>query len=63
MGQPEDYRIDDDSNDTTTFWKLFKSKKRKKLYRDKDRGLIGGVLVQDLDIISELMRYGLKYYF
>ena len=40
MGQPEDYRIDDDSNETAseTYYP-----RRKKLYRDKDRGLIGGV--------------------
>jgi phage shock protein PspC (stress-responsive transcriptional regulator) len=40
MGQPEDYRIDDDSTETSaeTYYP-----KRKKLYRDKDRGLIGGV--------------------
>jgi len=40
MGQPEDYRIDDDSAETAseTYYT-----RRKKLYRDKDRGLIGGV--------------------
>ncbi len=40
MGQPEDYRIDDDSTEAPaeTYYP-----KRKKLYRDKDRGLIGGV--------------------
>ena len=40
MGQPEDYRIDDDAAETNsdTFYT-----RRKKLYRDKDRGLIGGV--------------------
>lgn len=40
MGQPEDYRIDDDATETKT--EAF-STGRKKLYRDKDRGLIGGV--------------------
>jgi len=40
MGKPEDYRIDDDSESTTkeTYYT-----KRKKLYRDKDNGSIGGV--------------------
>jgi phage shock protein PspC (stress-responsive transcriptional regulator) len=40
MGQPEDYRIDDDGADAPadSYYP-----KRKKLYRDKDRGLIGGV--------------------
>ncbi|MGL2967035.1 PspC domain-containing protein [Flavobacterium sp. XGLA_31] len=40
MGQPEDYRIDDDGADAPT--ENYTSKRRK-LYRDKDRGLIGGV--------------------
>jgi phage shock protein PspC (stress-responsive transcriptional regulator) len=42
MGQPEDYRIDDDSSDTNSA-ENFANPKRKKLYRDTDRGLIGGV--------------------
>src|SRR6218665_972513 len=42
MGQPEDYRIDDDSDDKST--ETFNSSSRtKKLYRDKDRGTIAGV--------------------
>ena len=43
MGQPEDYRIDDDGSESTS--ESFKSTgtRRKKLYRDKDKGLIGGV--------------------
>jgi len=40
MGQPEDYRIDDDAAETNS--DAFYTR-RKKLYRDKDRGLIGGV--------------------
>ncbi len=42
MGQPEDYRIDDDSTDTTQT-NFSSSTGRRKLYRDKDRGIIGGV--------------------
>ena len=42
MGQPEDYRIDDDSTDTTQA-NFSSSTGRRKLYRDKDRGIIGGV--------------------
>ncbi|WNM17789.1 PspC domain-containing protein [Flavobacterium capsici] len=42
MGQPEDYRIDDDSEapKTETY---YSNSKRRKLYRDKDRGTIAGV--------------------
>ena len=42
MGQPEDYRLDDDANDKPAepFYPYTKSKK---LYRDKDRGTIAGV--------------------
>jgi phage shock protein PspC (stress-responsive transcriptional regulator) len=42
MGQPEDYRIDDDSNEKATepFYPYTRSRK---LYRDKDRGTIAGV--------------------
>lgn len=42
MGQPEDYRIDDDSTETKSE-PYYNIPNRKKLYRDKDRGLIGGV--------------------
>lgn len=42
MGQPEDYRIDDDAKETYTE-PMYYNNKSKKLYRDKDRGLIGGV--------------------
>ncbi len=40
MGQPEDYRIDDDTETTSPG---YTSSTRKKLYRDKEKGLIGGV--------------------
>jgi phage shock protein PspC (stress-responsive transcriptional regulator) len=44
MGQPEDYRIDDDSDNTTSSsYANFTGSKRRKLYRDKDNGLIAGV--------------------
>lgn len=42
MGQPEDYRIDDDAKENYTE-PMYYNNKSKKLYRDKDRGLIGGV--------------------
>lgn len=42
MGQPEDYRLDDDADEKAAepFYQYTKSKK---LYRDKDRGTIAGV--------------------
>ena len=50
MGQPEDYRIDDDGpvNESASYSTFTQSRK---LYRDKDNGMIGGVLA------------GLGYYF
>ena len=42
MGQPEDYRIDDDSDDKAPE-PLYSYTKSKKLYRDKDRGTVAGV--------------------
>lgn len=39
MGEPEDYRIDDEAPKATTYQKT-----SKKLYRDTEGGLIGGVL-------------------
>lgn len=42
MGQPEDYRIDDD-NDEKTQTNFSSSTGKRKLYRDQDKGLIGGV--------------------
>ena len=42
MGQPEDYRIDDDSDDKAPE-PYYPYTKSKKLYRDKDRATIAGV--------------------
>jgi phage shock protein PspC (stress-responsive transcriptional regulator) len=42
MGQPEDYRIDDDSTETENFTSTSFTG-RKKLYRDRNRATIGGV--------------------
>ncbi|MBA4319551.1 MAG: hypothetical protein C0412_14210 [Flavobacterium sp.] len=42
MGQPEDYRIDDE--ETGNSIPNFSSSKTKKLYRDTENGMIGGVL-------------------
>jgi phage shock protein PspC (stress-responsive transcriptional regulator) len=42
MGQPEDYRIDDDETGIST--PNFSSSKTRKLYRDIENGMIGGVL-------------------
>ncbi len=44
MGQPEDYRIDNEENESEKTNYTFHSKPIKKLYRDKDGGMIGGVL-------------------
>ncbi len=43
MGQPEDYRIDIDSDDKTVLEPFYPYTKSRKLYRDKDRGTIAGV--------------------
>jgi phage shock protein PspC (stress-responsive transcriptional regulator) len=43
MGQPEDYRIDDDSNEKATTEPIYPYTRSRKLYRDKDRGTIAGV--------------------
>ncbi|RKS03308.1 PspC domain-containing protein [Flavobacterium sp. 102] len=43
MGQPEDYRLDDEDSKETKSEPYYNFPPRKKLYRDKDRGLIGGV--------------------
>ena len=52
MGQPEDYRIDPDGEEETRDFNATATVNgRKKLYRDKDGGMIGGVLS------------GLGYYF
>jgi len=45
MGQPEDYRIDEEGiGNTTTNYSSSSSTGNRKLYRDKDNGMIGGVL-------------------
>lgn len=41
MGQPEDYRLEDEENTNQTF--NYDNRKHKKLYRDKEKGMIGGV--------------------
>ncbi|MBN9285652.1 MULTISPECIES: PspC domain-containing protein [unclassified Flavobacterium] len=44
MGQPEDYRIEDDANESNTTYTTYNSTSgSKKLYRDKEKGLLGGV--------------------
>ena len=42
MGQPEDYRIEDEAADNTNAT-FNAAKSNKKLYRDKEKGMIGGV--------------------
>lgn len=42
MGQPEDYRIDDEGTENKS--SDFSSSKTRKLYRDTENGMIGGVL-------------------
>ncbi|WP_281633793.1 PspC domain-containing protein [Flavobacterium luteolum] len=42
MGQPEDYRIEDEENANQSF-NNYTARKHKKLYRDKENGMIGGV--------------------
>lgn len=42
MGQPEDYRLDDDGDEKASE-PLYTGTRTKKLYRDKDRGTIAGV--------------------
>ena len=44
MGQPEDYRLDSEENEETKTNFTYATKGTKKLYRDKDGGMIGGVL-------------------
>ncbi|MFD2909523.1 PspC domain-containing protein [Flavobacterium ardleyense] len=45
MGQPEDYKIDDETNSSSTAFKTSSdyTKKSKRLYRDSDNSLLGGV--------------------
>ncbi|WPO79381.1 PspC domain-containing protein [Flavobacterium sp. KACC 22761] len=42
MGQPEDYRIEDEENQNQSF-NNYGARQHKKLYRDKEKGMIGGV--------------------
>jgi len=42
MGQPEDYRIEDEENSNQSF-NNYGARQHKKLYRDKEKGMIGGV--------------------
>lgn len=42
MGQPEDYRIEDEENSNQSY-NNYGPRKHKKLYRDKEKGMIGGV--------------------
>lgn len=42
MGQPEDYRIEEEENQNQSF-NDYGPRKHKKLYRDKEKGMIGGV--------------------
>ncbi len=45
MGQPEDYRIDDEEErKTTSTFYTTNGQAKKKLYRDRETGIIGGVL-------------------
>lgn len=44
MGQPEDYRIDDDGAPEPAYNYSSSAKRSKKLYRDKDNAMVGGVL-------------------
>lgn len=42
MGQPEDYRIEDEEN-TSQSSSSYNTRRHKKLYRDKENGMVGGV--------------------
>jgi phage shock protein PspC (stress-responsive transcriptional regulator) len=44
MGQPEDYRIDDEETGNSSPNYTSNSTKNRKLYRDKDNAMVGGVL-------------------
>src|SRR6186713_1217318 len=44
MGQPEDYIIEEDGPNTNTSNNYSAQTTTKKLYRDKDNGMLGGVL-------------------
>lgn len=44
MGQPEDYKIDAEAPNTNSYNTFYTKSKAKKLYRDKENGILGGVL-------------------
>jgi phage shock protein PspC (stress-responsive transcriptional regulator) len=44
MGQPEDYIIEEDENKNSNFNNYSAPRATKKLYRDKENGMVGGVL-------------------
>jgi len=43
MGQPEDYILEDEEKTNQSFHDYNTTRKHKKLYRDKEKGMIGGV--------------------
>ncbi|HRB73323.1 MAG TPA: PspC domain-containing protein, partial [Flavobacterium sp.] len=43
MGQPEDYRLEDDTDNPKQTYTTYSSNGSKKLYRDKEKGMLGGV--------------------
>ncbi len=43
MGQPEDYRLEDDTDTEKKTYTTYTSNGSKKLYRDKEKGMLGGV--------------------
>jgi phage shock protein PspC (stress-responsive transcriptional regulator) len=43
MGQPEDYKIDAEAPNTNSYSTFYTKSKAKKLYRDKENNIIGGV--------------------
>lgn len=43
MGQPEDYKIEDESNNSQSNYSYTGNGRSKKLYRDKDTGIVAGV--------------------
>ena len=43
MGQPEDYKIDAEAPNTNSYNTFYTKSKAKKLYRDKENNIIGGV--------------------
>jgi hypothetical protein len=50
MGQPEDYKIDEEPNYKESSKNYYNIPQSKKLYRDKDNAILGGVL-SGLDIM------------